>query len=262
MSPVAKAIDWEALRWEAEKVTDPATRTERLAYVEFWKRLADAHDFATRSSMMNAFEWKVCQLLDEKNDLGLPKYLACKYLLAEDLPAWAESLRLIAGGVLAGGGERRGMEVLLEAVRAVVEEPQKDPRGYGSIGAALGGTWTEKALPLWAEAARDTNAKVRLVVVRNVGAVKSEKAIPILLALLKDDDRDVRTAAAVALMERDVKEAAPVLLERPCPATTTWRRLPRSGSLVELGVGPGGQEGGVVAAGVHPRHQLQLLGAG
>ena len=218
---VAGAIDWEELRREARKAPDPAARTERLAYVEFWKRLAEAHDFGMMCSRPNVFEWKACELLSgthkpEKplpyGDLGLPKGLACDYLLAEDLPAWAKSLRLCAAGALAGNGDRRGMDVLLGAMREAIRKPG----GFHPIHEALRVTWTEEALPLWAEAARDADLRLRLMVVRNIEAIHADRATRVLLGMLKDEDREVRTAAATALMNRDVKDAAPVLLEKVC----------------------------------------------
>ncbi|MEI6150172.1 MAG: HEAT repeat domain-containing protein, partial [bacterium] len=216
---VEKAIDWTLLLQEAEKATSPAVRTERHAYVEFWRRLAKAHDYGMMCSRMNVFEWEACELLagthkPEKNtlphaDTGLPKQRACEYLLAEDLPAWGKSLKWCAAGVLAGDGDRRGMDVLIQGIR----DP-KETRGWSAIHEALRAAWTEKALPLWAETARDADARVRLVVVTHLNAIPSEKAVPILLDLLTDGNREVRVAAALVLMRRDVKEAAPVLLEK------------------------------------------------
>lgn len=217
---VAKAIDWQALRQEARKTADPGVRTQRVAYVELWKRLAQAYDYGINCSAPHIFERNACGLLAGRHDphdqylpyadLGIPTQPACDYLLAEDLPTWAQSLRPCAAAVLAGEGERRGMVILLEAIRDTINKP----RGLDPIYIILPATWTPKALPLWAEVACDADAKVRLVAIRNVAATKSEKAVDILLPLLKDGDREVRIAAAVALMPRDAKDATPVLLDK------------------------------------------------
>ena len=216
---VRKVIDWDRLGREAQKASDRGVREERMKYVEFWKRLAEAHDFGMTCSRAKVFEWKACQLLAGAHkpgkvlpysDLGLPKDRACEYLLGEDLPRWAESLRLCAAGVLAADGNPRGMQVLLEAVRAAIEAPGR----FAPMHEALRFACTDKALPLWADAARDSDARLRLVVVRQVEAVRSGRAIPILLGLLSDVDREVRTAAAMALMRRDFQEAAPVLMAK------------------------------------------------
>jgi hypothetical protein len=216
---VSKLIDWERLRQEAGNTTEPAVKTERLAYVECWKRLAEAYDFGTMCSRPNVFEGTACALLAGKHkadnrlpyaDLGIPKEAACEYLLAEDLPTWATSLRLCAAGVLAGDGNQRGLEVLLEALRADL----KKPGVFSPIREALGATWTAEALPLWAKAANDIDPRLRLTVVRQLAQIRTDGATTVLRGLLKDDDREVRTAAAMALMDRDSKDAAPVLLEK------------------------------------------------
>jgi hypothetical protein len=216
---VVKMIDWEELEREAQKATELAVKTKRLAYVEFWKRLAKAHDFGNMCSRPNVFEWKACELLAGKHkadnrlpyaDLGIPKDPACEYLLAEDLPAWAKSLRLCAAGVLTGDGNSRAMDVLLAALRAEI----KKSSGFSPIHEALGATWTAEALPLWAKGARDTDSRLRLMVVRQIEQIRTDRATTVLLGMLKDDDRAVRFAAATALMNRDINAAAPVLLEK------------------------------------------------
>lgn len=215
---VSKAVDWDRLGQEAGKAADAMVREERLAYVELWKRLAAAHDYGLMCSRMYVFEWLACELLAGTHkpdkalpyaDLGLGKAKACEYLLAEDLPAWAASLRSCAAAVLAGAGERRGMDVLLEAVRATLKESPN----FNPVHEAMRAAWTEEALPLWAEAARDPDPRIRLVVVQQVGAIRSGRAVPVLLAILKDEDRGVRTAAAMILMQRDVKADAKAPVE-------------------------------------------------
>jgi len=214
---VRKAIDWDRLDGEARKAGDPAVRDERLKYVEFWKRMAETYDYGMMCQRPNVFEWRAGELLagtppsDNRlpyADAGLPKGRACEYLLAEDLPGWAASLRLCAAGVLAGDGDERGMRVLLDRVRAGI----KAPRGFGAVHECLRLAWTERALPLWAAAARDADPAVRRLVAGQVEHVPSGRAIPILLGLQSDADRQVRLAAAMALMRRGYDEAAPVLL--------------------------------------------------
>lgn len=224
-SPVVRAIDWENLHQKANNATNATVRVQRGTYVEFWKRLAEAHDYGWSVAPVFMFEKEVCQLLTGVkypegppliyDDLGLPRNHACEYLLNENLPAWAQSLRPCAASVLVGDGDRRGMEVLLEEVRAALKESHRFYLIYEEwLAEVMRPTTTEKALPLLAEAVNDEDPRVRLVFLSEIGRIPSDRATSILLAMLKDKEKSVRTAAAIALMNRNVKESAPILLEK------------------------------------------------
>ncbi|MEI7766723.1 MAG: HEAT repeat domain-containing protein [Phycisphaerae bacterium] len=224
---ITGTIPWDELRQEAQTATDPKLVTERLAYVEFWQRLAKTYDFGMQCSRDNVFESEACARLAGTRtanhqlhftDLGLPRDQACQYLLNEDLPTWAESLRLCAAAVLVGAGDTKAMDILCTKLRRALHElpvQQLPTRSFGLPYKedVLVATWTPAALPLWAQVARDPDPKLRLLVVAQIAAIHTEPATTVLLSLLKDDDRAVRNDAALALMHREQKAAAPVLLE-------------------------------------------------
>lgn len=211
---ITGTIPWDELRQEAQTAADPKLGAERLAYVEFWQRLAKLHDYGMMCSRMNVFESEVCELLAGTNrlpdrlrfaDLGLPRTQACAYLINEDLPAWAKSLRLCAAAVLVGAGEAQGMAILKPELRA-------KPESF-ILYEVLYATLTPAALPLWVQEARTADPALRRLVVTQIAGIHSEPATKVLLDLLQDDDRAIRHIAALALMEREHKAAAPVLLE-------------------------------------------------
>jgi HEAT repeat protein len=60
---------------------------------------------------------------------------------------------------------------------------------------------------------RDGGADVRSAVAASLGVLKDKKAFDALVLLLKDEDRMVRVAAAIALADIGDKRAVPVLQE-------------------------------------------------
>jgi hypothetical protein len=211
---INEIIPWDELHQEAQTAADPILVAERLAYVEFWQRLAKLHDYGMMCSRMNVFESDACELLAGTSrlkkplnfaDLGLPRTQACAYLINEDLPDWAKSLRLCAAAVLVGAGEAQGMAILKPELRA--------ERESFALHEVLYATRTPAALPLWVQEARTADPALRRIVVTQIAAIRSEPATTVLLDLLKDDDLAIRNTVAVALMHREQKAAAPVLLE-------------------------------------------------
>ncbi len=212
---IADKIDWEKLRQDAQ-TTDPQIQASRLADIEFWQQLAKLHDYGMRCQRMNVFEWLACGLLAGKETPGkgvpeiaggLSKDQACDYLLATELPTWAKSLRLCAAGVRMSNGDRQGFEILQAAWRS----PTTDHLALNEV---LWTTVNAKGLPLFAEAVKDPDPKIRRFLLPYVERVLTERSSAILVSLLNDVDNEVRMAAALALMKRDVREAAPVLLEK------------------------------------------------
>ncbi|MDK1032541.1 MAG: HEAT repeat domain-containing protein, partial [Planctomycetia bacterium] len=221
-------IAWDKISAEAEKTKDPALKKKRLEYVALWKAMAGLHDYGMNCSMPNVFEWKATLLLQGKDvfepdrstrwdyaRLTFDPRRYRLYLMNEDLPPWAASLRYVAAGVLAGDGDKRGMDILLTAARAVkpVNAHSHVPKSGEYFWMGAGGAQTEKAVPLWKEVLKDEDIFVRLWAAGNVAVIKTANATQLLVATLKDKDYEVRKVAAKALMARDAREATAVLRE-------------------------------------------------
>lgn len=150
--PVARAINWKKLRLEARSTQDTAIQKRRLNYIEFWKQMAEAHDFGLMCSRMFMFEVKASGQLSTMSDkekcgeCSPSKQWACEYLLAEDLPAWGKSLRSCAAAVLAGTGDRRAMHLLMTMDRSSPKN-ERIPPFWDVLSVAI----TEKALPILLE---------------------------------------------------------------------------------------------------------------
>jgi len=229
-------IDWASLQKVVEKAADAGERRRRQEYVDLWKAVAELHDFGRMCERPYVFEDGVLYLLGgsglvpqmaatfRKRVTPLPFDPASyrRYLMTEEMPRWAGSVRYVAAGLLAGEGDREGMEVLLVGTFRAGDSQRARA---GAMGARTG-----KALPLWEPLLKHENPKVRQWAVTNVAAIPGTNAEDMLAgSSLKDADYKIRKDAALGLMRRDRREAIPVLQE-----ILKHELVPNSSSALEL----------------------------
>ncbi|MEG3435998.1 HEAT repeat domain-containing protein [Pannus brasiliensis CCIBt3594] len=78
-----------------------------------------------------------------------------------------------------------------------------------SIIRALGNIGTESAIPALASCLSDANSDIRVNVAEALGKIGNEKAVQYLIQSLTDSDAKVRTTATIALGEIGLEDAIP-----------------------------------------------------
>lgn len=221
LGPLQGVARWDDLLTEADKADRLGDRERRRAYVELWRQLVQMHDFGLECSKMNVFEDKVRVWLGPKGKVRVHRDetlvrpmdadSVCRYLLVEDLPAWARSLRMCAAASLAGRGDPEGMAILKAAIRRSADGgvPRFDVPLYEVEEMAT----TEAATALWLELLNDANPTVRKHAIQQVGPLRSPRIVEALVAMLTDKDSEIRVQAATQLLGRGRADGAALLLE-------------------------------------------------
>lgn len=240
--------DWERIEREAGKAAGEAERTKRREYVELWKAIAAVRDrAATRmrdsAGHGDAFSeealyflggWRVwgarisrdrilakmhrsdvfgSDIADERIGLAFDPWPYLRYLLREDLPGWAAKVRFVAAGLLAGDGDREGMDVLVSRFRALNPEAKREPVRW-SCNSADFAACTAKALPFWEPLLEDESPHVRRWAADCIETIPGDRARDVFLTwCLRGEDRLARQDAAMELLERGRRDAIPVLEE-------------------------------------------------
>lgn len=223
-------INWALLEKELARVTDAEQQRRHRDCLELWQAIVDLRDFGMKCARPCVFEWKLRLLLKGDGELERsirgfkkpawdPKAFR-RYLMATELPPWGHTIRYVAAGVLAGEGDEEAMDVLTAwyrtrpgAYRARTDNYEPFQMAWGDLYEVFVGAHTEKALPLWEKLLKDEDEDLRRWAIENVHEVPSEKAIPLLVSGLRDTSYPVRRAAALRLMGRNGRDAAPVLRE-------------------------------------------------
>ena len=213
-------VEWKNIMAEVAKASDPVERQRREQLVAFWRAAVKVHDVGMGSEIPAVFESKMRALLQGAKfpwmgaSLNFDILPYRQYLLDETLPDWAGSLQYVAAGLAAGDGRREGMDILANA--AAIEFARKyEPRTLDewAFYEAQMGARTEKALPLWKELLTSKDKNLRFWATRNIAGITSPGTIPLLLSMLEDPVYIIRKKAALALMDRNVRQASKTLLQ-------------------------------------------------